>query len=860
MKAALLIIILFFTLTETYSQKEQWTWMSGDNTVGTAPVYGTKGVPSIDNKPGSRTGAASWTDAGGNLWLFGGTSSNNPFGYRNDLWKYNTATNEWTWVGGADVTNNSGVYGPKNISSQAYLPCSRMGATNWTDVEGNFWIFGGEGMIQDFFSGTSLNDLWKYNPKTNEWTWVNGQYTPGRPYPGGSFGVKGVAAPDNNPVCRYGGTGWVDKLGNFWLMGGYSFSGFLNDLWRYEPGKNQWVWMNGDNQAGSAGFYGSKGVEAAENRPGGRVAASGWTDASGYLWLFGGSNNNSLFNDLWKYNTDTNQWAWIGGDNIPDQVGSYGTKGVASASNKLSSRASAVVWSDASNEFWMYGGSSYINNVYNSYSDLWKFDPKTNLFTWVSGDQLPNQQAVYGIKGISTKDNKPGERTEASDWIDKQGNLWFYGGYIYKPGSNRFYADMWKYSPFPSITTEALSSATFCSGNNLTVRYSVSESFNTSNIFTAELSDSLGSFSSPLQIGQIASTSGGSIIAKLPPDLPKGNQYRVRIVGSLPAVIGKESGTLISVISKPVISINASNTGPICKGEAITLLAQVANGVPPLNFEWSNQQTTAQITVHPENDTVFTVMVKNTGCGDVSSSIKLVVNNQLNANLGNDRTLCEGEVLKLRTTFAYKTYLWQDGSSDSVLLIDKPGTYSVLVHDACGSVSEDKIIISTASKPANFLGADTAKCDFESLVLRPLSPFENYTWSTGSTNNEINIKDIGLYWLRVTDKNKCVGIDSIFLIKKDCLKGVYVPNAFTPNNDGRNDVFKPVVQGPVTNYQFLIYNRWGQIVFKTTEVGEGWDGKISGHQNESNVFAWICTYQAPGESIKTEKGTVIIVK
>lgn len=834
--------------------------MSGDNIVGTAPVYGIKGVPSINNKPGSRTGAASWTDVDGNLWLFGGTSSSNPFGYLNDLWKYTPATNEWTWVSGSNATNGSGIYGSKNTSSQQYLPCSRMAATSWTDGEGNFWLFGGEGMVQDFFSGTSLNDLWKYNPKTNEWTWVNGQYTPGRPYPAGSFGVKGVAAPDNNPACRYGGTGWVDKQGNFWLMGGYGFFGYLNDLWRYDPNKNQWMWMNGDRQGGSPSLYGSKDVAAADNKPGGRAAASGWTDAAGNLWLFGGTNNNSFFNDVWKYNTDTNQWAWVGGDNIPDQTGSYGTKGVASASNKLNSRAGAVVWSDASNEFWMYGGYSYINSVYKAYSDLWNFDPKTNLWTWISGDQFPNQKAVYGAKGISTKDNKPGERTEGCDWIDKQGNLWFYGGYVYKPGNNPFYSDLWKYSPFPSITTETLSAQTFCAGDNLTIRYSVSENFNTGNTFTAELSDALGNFSSPVLIGQTTATSSGSIIAKLSPNLPQGNQYRVRVVGSLPSVIGTVSSTLLSIIGKPVLNIQASNTGPVCKGEPVMLMAQVANGAPPFNIEWSNQQTTAQITVHPEHDSVFTVTVKNTGCGDISSSIKVLINSQQNANLGNDKILCEGDVLKLRTTVAYKTYLWQDGSTDSVLLVHKPDIYAVLVQDFCGSVSEDKVIVTTVSKPISFLGPDTAKCDFENLVLRPLSQFENYTWSTGATVQDLKIKETGLYWLQVTDNNKCVGTDSIYVTQKDCLKGIYFPNAFTPNNDGRNDVFKPVVWGPVTNYQFVIYNRWGQVVFKTNEPGKGWDGKSRGHQNDSNVFVWSCTFQILGERIKTEKGTVIIIK
>jgi len=92
------------------------------------------------------------------------------------------------------------------------------------------------------------------------------------------------------------------------------------------------------------------------------------------------------------------------------------------------------------------------------------------------------------------------------------------------------------------------------------------------------------------------------------------------------------------------------------------------------------------------------------------------------------------------------------------------------------------------------------------------------------------------------------------------MDGFYVPSAFTPNNDGKNDIFRPLIFGNVKKYQFTIYNRWGQIVFQTTEIGKGWDGKFGGMQQDPNVFVWTCTYQLEAEEVKHEKGSVTLIR
>jgi gliding motility-associated-like protein len=117
-----------------------------------------------------------------------------------------------------------------------------------------------------------------------------------------------------------------------------------------------------------------------------------------------------------------------------------------------------------------------------------------------------------------------------------------------------------------------------------------------------------------------------------------------------------------------------------------------------------------------------------------------------------------------------------------------------------------------------------------------------------------------MYWLQVTDENTCVGMDTTILQPKDCQFGLFVPSAFSPNDDGKNDIFRGLLFGNIKQYRFLIYNRWGQCLFTTTDPGKGWDGKYNGILQDTGVYVWVCTYQLDGENAKSEKGTVTLIK
>ncbi len=244
-----------------------WTWVNGTGANNSPGSYGTQGVAAPGNIPSARHQPVTWTDGSGHLWLFGGyTDASGVYGYLNDLWSYDIAANQWTWVSGSNSPDSTGVYGTQGVGSAGNVPGARLASVSWIDSTGHLLLFGGYGF--DSASGTNdLNDLWSYDPSTNIWTWLSGSSTASAP---GVYGTLGVAAAANVPAARDGAVSWKDGAGRLWLFGG---SG-LNDLWSFDPGTLQWTWQSGSNTPNASGVYGTQGVPAAANVPGARGGRS----------------------------------------------------------------------------------------------------------------------------------------------------------------------------------------------------------------------------------------------------------------------------------------------------------------------------------------------------------------------------------------------------------------------------------------------------------------------------------------------------------------------------------------------------------------------------------------------------------
>ncbi len=431
--------VAFNDLWEFSPSTNQWAWMSGSSTescsssCGQPGVYGRLGTPAAGNAPGGRWSVTNWIDSSGQLWLYGGYGfdANGAMGFLNDLWEFNPSTSQWTWMGGSSALPITGegqppVYGTQGTFAAGNNPGGRWAATSWTDSNGNFWLFGGEGYYAVGVAGT-FNDLWEFNPSTNQWAWMGGSSTAGSNCPNGvcqqpgMYGTLGTPAAGNVPGSRDFAVAWTDSSGNVFLFGG-SIPGiyYLDDLWEFYPSTGEWAWMGGGSKLDQPGVYGALGTASTGNIPGGRCCTVSWTDSSGELWLFGGqgfdaNDNPGCLNDLWELNHSANQWAWMGGSSAvsaidESQPGVYGTLGVPAPGNIPGGRQDSVSWTDKSGNFWLFGGTGAdANGNLGNLNDLWRYGASaTNLPVAAAPTFSPPAGSYTSAQTVTISDPMPG--------------------------------------------------------------------------------------------------------------------------------------------------------------------------------------------------------------------------------------------------------------------------------------------------------------------------------------------------------------------------------------------------------------------------------------------------------------------
>jgi gliding motility-associated-like protein len=160
----------------------------------------------------------------------------------------------------------------------------------------------------------------------------------------------------------------------------------------------------------------------------------------------------------------------------------------------------------------------------------------------------------------------------------------------------------------------------------------------------------------------------------------------------------------------------------------------------------------------------------------------------------------------------------------------------------------------------NFLRADTVKCNYSTITIGSDTTFSSFLWSSGQTSQSISLIDPGVYTLQVVDTNNCTATNSENVIDSVCPQYVYLPNAFTPNGDGKNDIFRPIFIGAESLFRFSIYDRWGRQVFQSSSPSAGWDGTTGGKPQPAGTYVWFCQYKLFEEPQRIQRGTVLLIR
>ena len=359
------------------------------------------------------------------------------------------APREWTWMSGSSTGGASGMYGAPFTFGPTLVPGARDSQTTWTDSAGHLWMFGGEGYDQSGNIG-DLNDVWEFDPATQQWAFIAGSNT-------AANAVSLFSGAGATPGGRIKSMVWTDGSGNAWLFGGIQLDSggandvALNELWELNMSTGQWTFVGNP----AASYVSNQFVSG--NWPPARGAAVTWTDSTGKFWMFGGTDFNATtpsdYNDLWAFDPGAGEWAWEGGSSSPGATGTYPTApGTQAAGNVPGARYAAVGWTDTSGRFWLFGGGVHDDPVdptfSDAYNDLWVYVSTSNTWTWMGGANIVDTAGDYGVLETPAATNAPGARAAAVAWTDPAGNLWMFGGAGLGSGSGAPGAlnDLWVYN------------------------------------------------------------------------------------------------------------------------------------------------------------------------------------------------------------------------------------------------------------------------------------------------------------------------------------------------------------------------------------------------------------------------------
>jgi len=336
----------------------------------------------------------------------------------------------------------------------------------------------------------------------------------------------------------------------------------------------------------------------------------------------------------------------------------------------------------------------------------------------------------------------------------------------------------------------------------------------------------------------------------------------------------------VSINSLPLIITSPDTT--VCMGDTLKLSADGA-----LTYVWNNGiGAGANHNVFPTVNTTYTVVGTDVnGCSN-SSLVNVTINNLPTVVASNDISICSGTSTTISASGA-AFYNWDNGLGLGPVKTVNPTIstiYTVTGIDNNGCRNTDQVTVSVTNctpPTANLAASDTSICindcvDFTDLTTN--SP-TNWTWYFfgSSTANAINQNPtnvcytaVGSYDVALVVTN-AFGSDSIFFANYitvdscivpptpiDTVTAVIVPNVFTPNNDGQNDLFKVGGSG-IIELTIMVYNRWGQVVFETKQLNTGWDGRTnSGTEVPDGTYFYVI--DATTTTKKTYTGYVTLIR
>lgn len=726
-------------------------------------------------------------------------------GDRGDFWEWDQTTDSWTQKASIIGTARGSAVG-FSIGTKGYIG---------TGVSGSSPTF------------THHQDFYEWDQATNTWAIKANFGGMGRENAVGfSIGSKG-----------YIGTGWASNPWNF--------SPFYKDFWEWDQATNAWTQkadFGGGLRAGAIGYA---------------------TSSKGYIGT-GWDNVLGAHNDFWEYDPSTN--IWIQKTNLP---------GVP--------RDMAVAFHIGNNGYVGTGTTQMSGGVL---SDFYKYDPTSNswstLTSFSGGLRSHSASFSIGCYGYITTGSLNLPNTYKND-------LWeFYD-------STNAFCCILSATAFGATTICAGQIATLSAvgGNNYswsngatsavitvtpttTTTYTVIE---TSGICTDTASVSVTVLPSPpvanisgnisICLGQAAtfSASGGGTYSWNNGQTTSSvfTYPNMSVTYTVIVSIGMCSDTATASVTLnqlPVVSISGNTV--LCSGQSTTLTASGGG-----TYLWSNGATNNSISITPTFTTGYNVIVTSPNGCTAQTNSQIVVNQIPVAN-ANPSTICAGDSTTISVSGG-SNYLWNTGAiTPSIQIAPNVSTnYSVIV--SIGNCTDTAFTYVTVNPLPAVNAATNTTITYGQNATLIASGGANYSWSNGDNGNTIVVSPSSttVYCVSVTDANNCSDTACVTVTFIDvCNADIYLPNAFSPNDDGENDFLQVFYENIVciTSLHMVLYNRHGEKVYETNDPAFRWNGLYNGGilKRDQVPGTEVCTFYLTATLINNKevsmKGNISIVR
>ena len=301
-------------------------------------------------------------------------------------------------------------------------------------------------------------------------------------------------------------------------------------------------------------------------------------------------------------------------------------------------------------------------------------------------------------------------------------------------------------------------------------------------------------------------------------------------------VFGCQLKDTVVIVDNEPISIALGKDTLFCNSNPLKLTPATSGNIT--SYVWNTGETVSSIVAKQAGSFIVTGKT-NSGC-QVSDTLLLGTNPADLFQLPQDTIICMGSSYRLAAnTPPGATYTWEDGSTTNPRLLTG-GNYELTVNYQ-GCIKKDGLLVGIQPLPVVNLGADTSVCIGFDYTLKASYPAATYIWSDGSTASSLVTRNGGLYWVQAT-LARCTFRDSINITQRRCECKVKMPNAFSPNGDGINDVYKPEISCFPKDYRLSVFNRYGQLLFNSTSFNENWNGLQNGKPLPVGTYYYILTY------------------